>query len=923
MWAIAYALLAAALWYSGSAAPVVTACSANVNLSPLGATVSVNSLAPQCLANPADTTASNTSWTAASTKYVSAPATNQFILNTLSSGYARDAEISTWTRQGYVYLRYDAAGDAIYFFHNGDQTNGYLEIGIVKGLSQTGSYPVGTYYPLYEKSQLVSLIGTSGSLCTCGYTSTATDGQYFTFGVQGVTIYAKYSAGGAAPTQFVSLKDFHKMSGGAVALASNGDGFRGDHNGNIVITSFGDQPLFSNFSKNILDPRDFGLQSIATTGSISSGGNTLTLGAGQNFHVGDYAIVETGQESGAGVRGTLGIGGDWPTLSYSNAVAMNADTSKPLEQFAWTQNDGTVYSWMGGSYTVTSYTYNSSTGEVILTMPGGVPPFGRQGCNVTVSGLNIAGLNGTFPTTEPSLNLTNIVAYNPGTGISGVPSGGGTLSMGWITCFGGSGYYTALAVPRALIARVNAIGGGSPPTTLTLQNPDGTSFSCLYGNGASGACASASGANVYFDNEVIMNSICNPLPGGYSPVEYPGLIISYPAGNYYFGGYTSCSFHPGWTIQGQGQGVTSLLSPNGTYGAGIFSQLSNGFAIQNLSLSGNVKGPNGFGIGWTPGTWQPNSFPSTFNADGTLTAVGFGGGVPESGSDTGLFQKTSSIGFNSGYGQLMHNLSVSNIFSDGANCAFTANCFADHITITNTDARQQYSQWAFEWSNVQGGGCSFCTYTGTTMNSAFSCFASAVGPVFDHITIINGSFGMNDCGIFTISNTTITTGFDAISPFWSIDNALLGVNSNTTGHASSAGFFTNGGGVINNVTITTDYVDGCTAGVANCDIPAGIVIDSANGNVMVSNVTLNSPNYSSPSGLFTPNVVLSQGGGTIVTNVKGCATTQGGMPTPINSMIGIASPATGGSVTGSTTALSSGIQVAAGNAASGNNTSCP
>src|SRR5580704_4425098 len=137
-------------------------------------TQTVNGLSPTCFSNPADTVAANTTWTTASTKYLTAPTAAQFVIQSLGTCNARDVEVTTWTRQGYVYVRLDGQGNAIYFLHDGTTTNGTLEIGIVAGLNQS-SYASGIRYPLYSNANLAGTV--------TGYTTTATDGQAFTFGV--------------------------------------------------------------------------------------------------------------------------------------------------------------------------------------------------------------------------------------------------------------------------------------------------------------------------------------------------------------------------------------------------------------------------------------------------------------------------------------------------------------------------------------------------------------------------------------------------------------------------------------------------------------------------------------------------------------------------------------------------------------------
>ena len=88
--------------------------------------------------------------------------------------------------------------------------------------------------------------------------------------------------------------------------------------------------------------------SFSTTGSISASSNSLTVANASGFAVNDYLIVEIGGEAGAGLRGTIGVGGAWPDLSYSNGTTMAADTSKPDGQFAYRVDTGNVYRSFGG-----------------------------------------------------------------------------------------------------------------------------------------------------------------------------------------------------------------------------------------------------------------------------------------------------------------------------------------------------------------------------------------------------------------------------------------------------------------------------------------------------------------------------------------------------------------------------------------------
>ncbi len=314
----------------------MTDCVIDVALLATGS-FSANSINPSCFTNPAATVSANTFWTPLSTKYLEANSQNNYVVNSSPEGNMRDVELTTWTRQGYVYLKLDVNGKAVYFFHNGNTANGTLEIGIVTGLNQS-SYPGGTYYKLYSNTNLVGSVS--------GYNKTNTTGAYFTFGVSGVDVYVGFNG-----TEFCRFKDyFHLGVAGVVALkAATGNGFR-------AITL---HPLSASIfsTSTVLDMRDFNMRAIQTTGSASAGSSSLVVASAAGFQVGDWVIVEIGHEVGAGARGTIGVGGQWPALTYANTTVMNADTSQPVNTFGWTQSDGLVRRWTGSSWTTSFQNY--------------------------------------------------------------------------------------------------------------------------------------------------------------------------------------------------------------------------------------------------------------------------------------------------------------------------------------------------------------------------------------------------------------------------------------------------------------------------------------------------------------------------------------------------------------------------------------
>src|SRR4029077_12232866 len=108
--------------------------------------------------------------------------------------------------------------------------------------------------------------------------------------------------------------------------------------------------LGSNRASQYFDIRDFGAKSTVTTGTISAGSTSLTVADPAELAVGDHLIVQIGGETGAGARGTLGVGGAWPSLSYADPTAMNADNSRPERTYAWDRASGLVYIYTSGAW---------------------------------------------------------------------------------------------------------------------------------------------------------------------------------------------------------------------------------------------------------------------------------------------------------------------------------------------------------------------------------------------------------------------------------------------------------------------------------------------------------------------------------------------------------------------------------------------
>lgn len=97
------------------------------------------------------------------------------------------------------------------------------------------------------------------------------------------------------------------------------------------------------------------LKNLQAIGSISAASNSLVLDAAIAFSVNDKIIIETGGEAGGGARGTVGVGGVFPTLHYADAAAMDADTTQ--ENNTWGYLDDTLEAkrWLSADSQWNSY----------------------------------------------------------------------------------------------------------------------------------------------------------------------------------------------------------------------------------------------------------------------------------------------------------------------------------------------------------------------------------------------------------------------------------------------------------------------------------------------------------------------------------------------------------------------------------------
>jgi hypothetical protein len=92
------------------------------------------------------------------------------------------------------------------------------------------------------------------------------------------------------------------------------------------------------------------LRNAVTTGSIAAESHHLAVRSTSGFKVGDWVIVEIGQEAGQGRRGTRGVGGTWPSKSYTTEAQLLNDKTRSDRTFAWAEDTGYVFWWIDGRW---------------------------------------------------------------------------------------------------------------------------------------------------------------------------------------------------------------------------------------------------------------------------------------------------------------------------------------------------------------------------------------------------------------------------------------------------------------------------------------------------------------------------------------------------------------------------------------------
>ena len=293
-------------------------------------------------------------------------------------------------------------------------------------------------------------------------------------------------------------------------------------------------------------------------------------------------------------------------------------------------------------------------------------------------------------------------------------------------------------MPRALLARITAIAGD----TLTLDTT---------------AAATATGANVYFNNSYLLNALIAANGNNHSYV--------FPAGTFWFAGTTDIGPNSravlqvtgvsGVEIAGAGQDATVFRSPKGACSFdGEFLQSPNGH-VHDLTFFGNFFLIQGWGFN--------DRYAQSGGVDVQTPAI-----------PIALLASTASHGFMARNVTFRHcSRAIASKYAD--------NCAA-HDCAAYTDGALAYIQWMFFWTNCSGCWSYNCRFESTYLGKAFGCFAAND---CGHIrpTTINGVFALNSTGgcVFDTPKVTITADSQyrpGVVHTVTINNPIFDINQN-------------------------------------------------------------------------------------------------------------------------------------------------
>lgn len=366
--------------------------------------------------------------------------------------------------------------------------------------------------------------------------------------------------------------------------------------------------------------------------------------------------------------------------------------------------------------------------------------------------------------------------------------------------------YYGKAIPQSLHGRITAISGDG--LTLTLDTA---------------ATVAATNANVYLDNAPYINYITaisntNSWLADMTPLTPTGATILLPAGSYDMGPvYVQ---QTGFKIKGAGQGATRLFSAKGIHPAGIIAAAAPYTTFEDFTLNGNV-GITGYGIALPTGVVPAAGLLPT----GLINPFYFCLGIPCV-SQTLISQQGLTYGTLMGQGShysMTRNVTVNNVWYQSFGAQNCTECWV-YNGIDNEDwPRLVYTQWPFEWTGSNGGGCVDCVYNGRYVSPAMESFASA-GTKYIRPVVNNGLFSLNAASGWVLDNPQMYMGESFIGSI--TGTTMTYVSAVSGGPVVSPGVVLSGSGVTAGTTVT-GYGPGTTGGVGTYTVSPSQTVGAA------------------------------------------------------------------------------------------------
>jgi hypothetical protein len=194
-------------------------------------------------------------------------------------------------------------------------------------------------------------------------------------------------------------------------------------------------------------------------GTITGGTNSLVLVSNPGFQIGDHIIIAVGGEAGAGMRGTKGVGGNWPATSYVDTATLLA--ASPAEGTrAWDVSTGKV--WYRGASV-----WEDLSGVTSLYYTNRAVPLALTATITNVVGTTLTlDTNANVTATAANVYFDNAAILNAAWGASGTYAGIENLKWHVPAIF-------PISVPILIYAKQTWVIEGVGMDTSGFRNPDG------------------------------------------------------------------------------------------------------------------------------------------------------------------------------------------------------------------------------------------------------------------------------------------------------------------------------------------------------------------------------------------------------------------------------------------------------------------